>query len=331
MRPAVIFTILKGMSQNVPIFEVCPAEFRAQALALVLADVAPSQRREIAGDLLRGGGAQTTAVDTGLWIARRDVTLCGAAWGQPQPGNTAIFWPPRIVAEERSETAETLAQRSAAALDAAGVAMSQALLRSRDAGDAPILERAGFHWLADLLYLTCEAAHFPRAPCHPEALEFARYDESMRGRLSLLIQQTYEGSRDCVGLGGHRKMNDVIDGYLATGSHPPEHWFIVRAKSSGTKAADVGVLLLADHAGPRHLELVYMGLVPQARGHGWGRQIAQFAQWIAGSAGAERLVLAVDAFNGPALSVYRETGFHAWDERSVFVRFAREKITAIGG
>ena len=33
---------------------------------------------------------------------------------------------------------------------------------------------------------------------------------------------------------------------------------------------DVGVLLLADHPRARHWELMYMGLVPEARGTGLG-------------------------------------------------------------
>jgi hypothetical protein len=42
---------------------------------------------------------------------------------------------------------------------------------------------------------------------------------------------------------------------------------------------------------------------------------------VAGSAGAERLVSAVDAANLPGLGVYRATHFEAWDRRSIFLRF----------
>ena len=41
------------------------------------------------------------------------------------------------------------------------------------------------------------------------------------------------------------------------------------------------MLLLADHPKARHWELMYMGLVPEVRGRGWGRQIARYAQWLA--------------------------------------------------
>ena len=65
-----------------------------------------------------------------------------------------------------------------------------------------------------------------------------------------------------------------------------------------------------------------MGLTPEARGHGWGRQITQHAQYLARRAGVERIVLAVDAANGPALRMYRAMGFEIWDRRTVFVRFS---------
>jgi mycothiol synthase len=85
------------------------------------------------------------------------------------------------------------------------------------------------------------------------------------------------------------------------------------------------VLLLADHPSARHWELVYMGIVPQARGRGWGRQITQHAQFLARRHNIERIVLAVDAANSPALAMYRSAAFEPWDRRTVYVRFLQAK------
>jgi ribosomal protein S18 acetylase RimI-like enzyme len=82
----------------------------------------------------------------------------------------------------------------------------------------------------------------------------------------------------------------------------------------------VGVLLLADHPKGRHWELMYAALVPEVRGRGWGRQITRYAQWRARGANVERIVVAVDAANLPAVAMYRDSGFDSWDERSVYVR-----------
>jgi ribosomal protein S18 acetylase RimI-like enzyme len=182
-----------------------------------------------------------------------------------------------------------------------------------------MLESAGFSHLAELYYLTCEAARFATGRLPEHKLQFIPYDERGRARLGKLIEQTYVGTLDCPALNGARGMDDVITGYQATGVFRPEMWQVVRHDSE-----DVGVLLLADHPSARHWELVYMGLVPEARGRGWGRQITQHAQTLARLANVERIVLAVDAANSPALSMYRAAGFEMWDRRHVYVRFANK-------
>ena len=58
----------------------CPAELRAEALSLVLCELAPSLRREVAGGLLNTDEIEALSVES-LFIARRGDRLCGAAWG----------------------------------------------------------------------------------------------------------------------------------------------------------------------------------------------------------------------------------------------------------
>ena len=65
-----------------------------------------------------------------------------------------------------------------------------------------------------------------------------------------------------------------------------------------------------------------MGLVPSVRGRRFGCDVVRQAQQLAQAAGVERIVLAVDAENFPAIKMYNETGFTAWDRRTAFVRFA---------
>jgi ribosomal protein S18 acetylase RimI-like enzyme len=113
-------------------------------------------------------------------------------------------------------------------------------------------------------------------------------------------------------------MDDVLEGYQATGKFRAENWLTVQ-----TRGQDAGVLLLADHPVARHWELVYMGLVPEGRGRGLGRQITEYAQFLARRQNVERIVLAVDAANSPALAMYRSAGFEPWDCRTVYVRFSR--------
>jgi mycothiol synthase len=292
----------------------CPEELRGQALAIVLCELAPSQRREVAKSLLESNNA-ATADEEPLFIARRGARLCGAAWGQSQTGNVAVFWPPQLVSGEDSTTANLLARAVVVDLDSKKVDLAQSLLVAPDCELVELLLRVGFRHLADLIYLSCESARFPLVTPEPCEIEFEEYAGSERQRLARLIQRTYEGTLDCTALEGARDMDDVIEGYEATGAFRQGNWMFVRQGG-----ADVGVLLLADHPAAMHWELMYMGIVPEYRGRGWGRQIARYAQWLARGARAERLLVAVDSTNKPAVNTYRSTGFEIWELRAVYVR-----------
>jgi ribosomal protein S18 acetylase RimI-like enzyme len=83
---------------------------------------------------------------------------------------------------------------------------------------------------------------------------------------------------------------------------------------------DIGCLLVNLHPEVRHAEIIYLALVPEVRGRQLGKLLVRQAQWLARQAGCERLVLAVDAANDPAILMYGATGFVEWDRRSVWVR-----------
>ncbi|MGD0899924.1 MAG: GNAT family N-acetyltransferase [Thermoguttaceae bacterium] len=144
-------------------------------------------------------------------------------------------------------------------------------------------------------------------------LEFEPWSAAEHGRLSSIVEATYAETLDCPALDGIRNVEDVLAGYRLTGVFDPRRWLIVRRKGM-----DVGCLILADFPVQDTWELVYMGVVREARGRGWGRQIARRAQWMAGLSGRLRLVLAVDARNTPALKMYAAAGFQEWDQRSVY-------------
>lgn len=286
----------------------CPASLSVEALALVLADLTPAQRRGIVP--LNSSGQHEALV-----VALVGGKLVGAAWGQRQPGNTAILWLPRFVTGTGEVVADRLNCAVAAALDDAGIRMTQALVTDRQSSAAKSLQSAGFTYLADLMYLSWDARNAPARAA--SEIAFEPYREAHHDRFLELIERTYEATQDCAALNGQRPMNETISGYRATGVFRPENWLFVR---SG--AEDVGVLLLADHGTSEHWELVYMGLVPAARGKRIGAAIVQHAQQLAHRAGVARLVLAVDAANSPAIKMYNESGFLAWDTRIVYVRFA---------
>ena len=184
--------------------------------------------------------------------------------------------------------------------------------------DASRLQRCGFVHLADLLYLVSLADTFPPEPPLGE-LEYEPLSTENPSRLSQVVERTYEATLDCPQLNGVRAMPDVLEGHRAVGSFSPARWLIVRHRGH-----DVGCLLLAQHAGESQLEIVYTGLVREARGHGWGLAITRYAQWLTRSAGCSRLVLAVDAANTHAIRAYTAAGFTSWERRRALLRIFDE-------
>lgn len=250
----------------------------------------------------------------GLWSVYRGNRLVGAAWGQLAPGRTAFCWTPVLCAGESTDTVSRLQAAVDEYLDRQHVDLIQASTPTHRQEDAQRLIDAGYQYLATLLYLACNRDQFPQqAPVTDGMFEIV--DASQRARWETLIARTYADTLDCKHLENLRALSDVIDGYRATGVHRAPWWLVLRHEQT-----DVGCLLLADHPEHHQVELLYVGLVPTARGRGWGLQMTQYAQWLVAQAQRDRMILAVDAQNWPALRMYVQCGFYAWDQRCVYVR-----------
>lgn len=258
----------------------------------------------------------------GAWRGER---LAGAMLVEPQAGRTAVLQMPRLARGEPNQTAALLVQEACARLAGQGLCLVQALLgKDGLAEDEWVLKQAGFARLAELFYLVCLKADFPREP-PAGPISWESYSPSQHVRFSQLVEATYQHTLDCPALNGVREIDDVLAGYRATGRFDPAHWLIARHG-----AEDVGCLILADHPDHGNMELVYMGLVPSARGRALGRHLVRHAQWLAHRAGRGRLVLAVDANNVPAVRIYAQSGFEAWERRIVYVRLL-QAARASGG
>jgi len=290
------------------IVPVAPSE-SAEALELVFAYMDEATRRQQIETLQAG-----PMTPEGFWAARRAGRLVGAVYGQAQPGRSALAWPPGLIAGEPSATALALLAALDDALRRRDVAMITMLVEYAPEELSRILSPAGYAYLAELLYLVSGEDVFPASEPRSE-LDFEPYDSANHARLAAVLSATYHQTRDCPHLNDPRPIDDVLLGYRHTGVFDPQRWRIVRHHGE-----DVGCLLVTDHPAHGSCELVYMGVIAAMRGRGWGREIARYAQWLTACAARPRLVLAVDAENGPALAMYAEVGFHAWDRRNVYVR-----------
>jgi mycothiol synthase len=255
-------------------------------------------------------------------VACRGGTLVAAIWVQIQPGAIASLWPPGLIKGESSATALTLIDLAAANANSAGARFLQSLLETDADAPAQWLRQCGFQHCTDLLYLVSLRTAFPETPAPGQLhLEPCGDLPDRMQRLAAVVQRTYENTQDCAFVQGLRSIDDVLAGYKAVGVYDPARWFLVCTTDQNSPGRrDLGCLLLTEHPAEKNWELIYFGIVHEARGSGLGLKIVRQAQWLTGQSSAERLVLAVDAANSPAIAVYAAAGFEAWDRRRVFLR-----------
>lgn len=239
------------------------------------------------------------------------------------PGRSAVVMAPQV-AESLGGDAERdqLAAQLLIALDELlrdqGVLLAQALTLNRQDPATQHFKAAEYRCIGELLYLGTDLAANPavRVPGLPiTALELVPHSPDDFERWIPLIDRTYEKTLDCPAVDGLRPTREVLLGYRDVGVARDDWWFIARHNGG-----DVGCLLLADHQPATHSELVYMGLVPEVRGQGWGVYLAQQAREFAAASGAQHLVLSVDAANLPALRHYQAAGFQFWEQRTILVK-----------
>jgi ribosomal protein S18 acetylase RimI-like enzyme len=261
--------------------------------------------------------------------AAADGATVGAAWGQLRPGGAALVWPPQwrkpgdtmpTAVPVTPELSNELLTKLTAALAARGCSLAQSLLISADGAEAEALLGAGFLHLAELTYLVGETLDVGLRPADSgtsgeRQLVFESFEPNERARMADVVERSYVDTLDCPALNGLRTGLEMLDEYEVAGSCGAKLWrFIVH------DGRDVGCLILAEHAEQDQVELVYMGLVPEARGRGWGAIVAGESLRIGASLGRARVVLAVDGANRPAVKAYEQVGFLPWEQRSAFIK-----------
>jgi ribosomal protein S18 acetylase RimI-like enzyme len=291
---------------------VVPPARWSEALDLLVSTL-PDDIRQRQKATIRAALDSDPLLSDGLLGHFRGDALSTVCWLQQQPGRTANLWPPVPAALEEPAIAVALVAKALDIACSQDTVLVQSLLPTDAGVEADTLRQAGFSHVADLLYLVSLPEQFPSSMPHTE-LAFVSLADTDNSSIERMVERTYVGSCDCPALDGVRSIDDVLAGYRAVGRFRPELWLIARLHDE-----DVGCVLLADHAPESLWELVYMGVIPETRGGGRGLEITGYAQWLAARENVQRLVLAVDAANAPAISIYASAGFVSWDRLSVFV------------
>lgn len=241
-----------------------------------------------------------------LLVARDGGGLRAAMMAQALPGGTGLVWPPQGDADAE----DALLREAQAWLRESAVRIVQALLTPEEVPTAGPLLRAGFAQVTKLWYFRHRLTNV--SPVN--SLVFQPYRDAGPEVFHRTLARTYDGTLDFPEMNGARTVEEVLHGHRAAGSDPARWWLA----SLGN--VPVGVLILSPADDGGGLDLSYVGVVPERRGHGFGEELVVKAMAEAKAAGAPELTLSVDARNEPALSVYRKLGFEAFEVRDVYLK-----------
>lgn len=184
------------------------------------------------------------------------------------------------------------------------VRLFQGLLAAGDEPGRREMERVGFGEIATLIYMEREVGGAPNARRLQHAARWVTYDESVRELFGRTILATYEGSLDCPGLSGLRAMEDILASHRGAGRFAAHRWLLLMIDEQ-----PAGCILLAEHPLQPVQEIAYMGVTPRFRGRGLGSVLLDEAIELAHREQFQRVTLAADARNTPALRMYERAGF----------------------
>ena len=248
-----------------------------------------------------------------LWSTGHPVQA--AALIVPHPGRTGLLL---NTAPRDQAHVPTVASTIRAALEGiagTGIGLVQALTSPNEALRASALREAGLRDLATLEYLERPIPGRPtEAATLPHGMNVGTWDPRDREGMTQLLRRTYEGTLDCPGLSELRRDEDILDGHLGAGTFDPALWFVLRERGRA-----IGALLLSPSPPTDSVEVIYLGLAPEARGRGAGAALMAHGIRAVANRPERTLALAVDVRNVPAMRLYRRFGFSPVRRREAWI------------
>lgn len=298
-----------------PIVSSVPRDERAATLSLLFGLSAEADRDAQVKEMLAAADRGEISLD-GLLCATAGTRTIGATLYLPQADGSAFLWPPRVESgHDRDGVVDALLAEVRRRIDQLGLWLGQAIVEPDAHTDREALGRNGFLHLADLYYLErpLNCALPPRGNVAFHTRDFSC--DSKREQFVRIVERTYSGTLDCPEFHGCRTPAEALESHRLSGQFDPRRWKIYSVDDE-----DVGLLLMNEHPAQNAWEVVYMGVVPEARGRGYGRAMLLEGLHDAQRAGRESVLLAVDSQNDYANRIYNELGFLELARRAVHAR-----------
>jgi ribosomal protein S18 acetylase RimI-like enzyme len=256
----------------------------------------------------------------GLFVLRGPEGVRAALLCLINPGASAALWPPQARPDaERRRDEDALLTHARAWAFARGAKLIQAQLTLEEKDEAAALERHGLRHITHLWQLRRDLRAAPAPPAGgPARLGYDPFRSENSDAFQRTLLRTYEGTLDCPEVNGVRTAEEILEGHRSQGVYDPDRWWLLRREG-----APVGVALLIEHPEFDEWDLSYLGLVPEARGLGLGREAMIRALAEAQAAGRRGVCLSVDGRNRPAWGLYRGLGFEPIERREIYLALRR--------
>lgn len=273
-----------------------------------------------------GSDARNASIDSSQpFVYEPDVLI--AAWKGSRPDvvagfrvaadGTAFVWPPQDAARSFSYVSAVMSSLIER-LDSTWHHTALAVIEQDQKVQQRLLEQSGFAptgaiaVMRLLLNGSSSTIPSPQRDGEDHGLRWTRFDASRKTRFESLIDR-------CLGVAGaptrHLQPSgrELLASYAARDDFCASNWWLI-----GRDGCDVAVVLV--HEGNRAREIVFLGVIPEARRQGLGTLALDFIRKSALNDRCHSIDVTVEVNNSAAVTLYAKAGFLATATRLGFVR-----------
>ena len=307
----------------VEIVRVTP-KLRLTALALLFSRHPADEHGLLIEELLESERAGEISLD-GFRVALDAGVVVGTVLYVMQPDKTAFIWPPVVASftPDPQSVEDALLREVTDLISAASAWIGQCIVEPTEIQTRQAFSRNGFQFLTDLEFMNLDVSATAPSPV-TKVRTAATFSPESYSRFANVIEASYVDTLDCPLLNNHRTIDEAINSHKMSGKFDATRWKVYEADGE-----DVGVLLLSEYPEQQAWEIVYLGIVPSARGRGYGREMLTAGINDAREQNATAMFLAVDCRNHVARNVYMNVGFNLVTTRSVHGRFFNKVSEAL--
>ena len=250
-----------------------------------------------------------------LYWVRQRTRIIAAGIAIHNPGKVAIIYHSRCpTANDIIPFSQLIGNLARLAL-LEGADIVEILLTHPSNAEVQALKMAGFIHLARLIHMSRPLENLPFAQSQSDELEWNHFNPGDENKLAKMLPEMLVDSLDCPAMCGLRKVEDIIEGYKASGIFRADSWWLPQWKGN-----DIGCILMNDSIVDEQTSfIVYLGVIPRWRRMGFARAMLRHAFRYAYQREIKNISLSVDARNTPAIRLYRQEGFTPIKQQDVFI------------